>query len=133
MLLDNVLVFESGKSRGGNSICFTISKNVKDYISIKFYLPKNILGELNVSATSKLKFGCDKNDFTKWYIIIGTHGYSMKKDGNGNYTAIINCPFNFSNKKMQCVANDDIQVLQNENAIKLNVADIFGTEKLTLK
>lgn len=132
-MLENILIFESGKSRGGNSICFTISKNVKDYISIKFYLPKSVLDNLKISDDSKLKFGCDKNNFNKWYIIIGNQGYSMKKDGNGNYTSIINCPFNFIDKKMQCLTNNNIKILQSDNAIELDVTEIFEIEKLALR
>lgn len=127
---DNILFFNCGKlNNRKNLITFSIVKKAQ-YIRIN--IGKNIASQIGLNALEKIKFGCDKNDFTKWYLICNNNGYNPREENN-SYLILIPSPFKFQQIKVQKMINKkDFEIIDN-TLIKLNVIQFFKNNKLILK
>ena len=139
MSLDNAYIFKPKKGNRSsrdkeNSICFSITKTKRDYVSIKFYLGSNIARKTKINEQSRLQFGCDKDDPTIWYIIANDkEGYAVRKDKYGEYSSIMNFPFEYLDAKMECITNNNIEINSDKRIITMFVFGIFTKESLKLK
>lgn len=83
-LLDNVIIVEPPTKeaiiRKKNCIFLSISNDGIERQKIKIYIGVNILKKIGFQYKSKARFGYDKNDTKKWYLILSEyHGYTLSK------------------------------------------------------
>ncbi|HEM7045680.1 TPA: hypothetical protein U2K36_003204, partial [Legionella pneumophila] len=99
--LENAIVFESKRSRKNienikNEIFFSIFKSKKGYLTLKVQIGFDIARKVKITEESKIKLGCDREDKTIWYLIIGEEGFSISKSKNeSSYNSAIRWPFQF--------------------------------------
>jgi hypothetical protein len=138
MTLENAIIFSSKKgNRKGigkeDNIYFSICLSKNGYNSINFYIGANIARKAKLTEHSKLKFGCDKDDLTIWYLIVSDEGYAVRKDKKGHsFRSLMSFPFEYIDKKMYCVAEKDRAIDTDKRMITLYLDNEFK-DKLMLR
>lgn len=137
--LDDLLVFSSKKSsrsKANNStgIYFSITKNAKEYVGIRFYFGKEIAEKYKINENIKIKLGCDRLNNRKWFLILAGDGYTIRLDKTRqSYSCTMGFPFNFvDNKRMQYISVENIKYYDENNIISFSVEHIFNENELLL-
>jgi hypothetical protein len=133
--LNKLLIFSPAKLRqdSGNLISFSITYNKqRGSTALKFYINKEIAKKINISEHSKILFGCEKENYLKWYLIISNSGYTLRTINKNKDTLFIavTSPFGYVDKQMQSIPNNKIEIMN--NMIGLDVSGIFKKEQLLL-
>jgi hypothetical protein len=140
-ILDSVQMFDtrrSGKLKAEyKGVSFSIGKNKKGYESIKFYIRPAVAEELKIENKTKIRFGCDKTNTFKWYLVFGELGYTVKMDEKtGTYSCLMNLPFKYEllqHKKMQSIPREKLEVHPNEKVIVMFIDEVLRENELELK
>ena len=136
--LDDLMVFNTKKGgrnlKNRSGICFSISKNKKEYVGIKFYFAKNIAEKYGITDKVKIKFACSKVNLYQWFLIINDDGYTVRADANGNsFSCFMSYPFKFiDNKKLQFISENNIKFYEDKNIVSFSVVDVFKDNELIL-
>ncbi|CZH24547.1 hypothetical protein SDA22_11575 [Legionella pneumophila serogroup 1] len=137
--LENAIIFESKRSRKreeeiSDDIYFSVFKNKKGYLTLKIQIGFNIARKAKINEKTKLKFGCDREDKTIWYLIAGDEGYAISKARNGaSYVSSIRWPFEFINKKNIKIEKNNIEINSDKRIITLFVFDYIDKSELILR
>lgn len=137
--LENALIFDTRKGNRKkenkeNSLYFSITKSKAGYKTMKFYIGSNIARKLKINDGTRLKFACDKEDFTIWYLIAGDTGFAVRKEKDGAaYSSSMSFPFRFIDKKMQQITDNNIEINSDKRILTFFVFNIFDKETLVLE
>lgn len=138
-LLENAIIFESKRSRKSteetsDSIYFSVFKNKTEYLTLKLQIGLNLARKAKINEKTKIKFGCDREDKTTWYLIVGDDGYAVNKSQNGfYYTSSIRWPFEFIDKKNIKIEKNDIEIDSDKRIITIFVFHYIEKEDLIIR
>ncbi|MCC2624917.1 MAG: hypothetical protein K0R14_790 [Burkholderiales bacterium] len=136
--LDDLMIFDAKKSsrnlKNKVGIYFSLTKNSKGYVGVRFYFDKAIADKYGINEDVKIKLACGKDNSRHWYLMIGTDGYTLRADKKeSSFSCLMNFPFDFvENKRMQFISEEDIKFYEENKILAFSVESVFSEEDLKL-